>query len=181
MATKKSDKRNLITAVFRDRAKANQAYHWLMTHGYTSDDVNVLMSDATRARFVEESEGKHTAGNLGTEGVATGGTIGTAIGATVAAIAAIGTSIAIPGLGMVVSGPLLAALAGGGAGAVAGGLIGGLIGLGISESNAAAYEEALKAGGVVLGVTPANSDDESRIKEVFEELDGENIVACSQC
>jgi len=177
--TKTTENCNLVSAVFRDRSKANQAYHWLMTHGYTSDDVNVLMSDTTRSKYNEEHDGKNTSGNLGVEGVATGGTIGTVIGATAAAIAAIGTSIALPGLGLIVAGPLLAALAGGGAGAVAGGLIGGLVGLGITESNAKAYESALKEGGVVLGVTPANSEDQSRIKEVFGELDGENIIVTS--
>jgi hypothetical protein len=39
--------------------------------------------------------------------------VGTVVGASAAAIAAIGTSIVIPGLGWVVAGPLVAALAGG--------------------------------------------------------------------
>ena len=179
-ATKtKSKTTNMITAVFRERAKANQAYHWLMTHGYTSDDVNVLMSDTTRSQFEEENKGKEHAGSHATEGVATGGTIGSVIGATAAAIFAIGTSVAIPGLGLMVAGPIVAGLAGAGAGAVAGGLVGGLIGLGIPESNAKAYEKALHDGGVVIGVTPFDGDDESRIKEVFTELDGENVIVSS--
>src|SRR5439155_26780703 len=110
------------------------------------------------------------------EGAAAGGAIGTAVGATAAAIAAIGTSLIIPGLGIVVAGPLAAALAGGGAGAVAGGLIGGLIGLGIPESNAKAYEQALRDGGVVIGVHPHNNDETSKIREQFEKHHGENVV-----
>ena len=91
------------------------------------------------------------------------------------AFAAIGTSILIPGIGWV-AGPIAAALAGGGAGAVTGGLIGGLIGFGIPESNARAYEEALRDGGIAIGVTPHNSTDASKIKEKFKELKGENVV-----
>jgi hypothetical protein len=164
-----------LTAVFRDRHNASSAYDYLHALGYSSDEINVLMSDQTRI-FFEKEGGKHSSGNMMTEGVATGGTIGTVVGATAGAIAAIGTSVLIPGLGMVVAGPILAALAGGGAGAVTGGLIGGLIGLGISESNAKAYEEVLKNGGVVIGVRPRNSDDEKAIKDRFEELGGENII-----
>ena len=84
-----------------------------------------------------------------------------------------------PDLGLIVAGPLLAALAGGGAGAVTGGIIGGLIGSGIPESNAKAYEEILKTGGVVIGVTPKTADDRQAIKDRFEELRGENIVTAS--
>ena len=71
-----------------------------------------------------------------------------------------------------------AALAGGGAGAVTGGLIGALVGMGIPESNSEAYQEALRSGGVVLGVVPHNDDDADAIKEDFQNLKGENICYC---
>jgi hypothetical protein len=166
----------MVIGVFRDRANATQAYNWLLSRGYTDSEISFMMSDETRRYF--ENEGKHNVGNQGVEGVATGGSIGAAVGATAAAIAAIGTAVAIPGLGWVVAGPVLAGLAGAGAGAVTGGLIGGLVGLGIPESNARAYEEALKNGGVVLGVEP-RSGDESEIKQHFEKLQGENVICCS--
>lgn len=169
--------KKMITAVFRDRVNAQSAFDWLQYHGYTSSEINVMMSDQTRKHYESaESEERISHGTRMTEGVAAGGTIGTAVGATLGAIAAIGTSIAIPGLGMVVAGPIVAALAGGGAGAVAGGIIGGLIGLGISESNAKAYELALREGGVAIGVVPHSDEDAEQIKKRFEELDGENIV-----
>jgi hypothetical protein len=110
------------------------------------------------------------------EGVAAGGAIGTAVGAAVAAVAAIGTTLLLPGLGLVVAGPLAAALAGGGAGAVASGVIGGLVGLGLPESNARAYEQALREGGIILGVVPHESEDAFLIKGKFQDLGGENII-----
>jgi hypothetical protein len=170
-------KQKMVTAVFRDRFQAHEAYDWLISHGYNSNEINLLMAEATKTRFYSDEKGsKVKAGTHAAEGVAAGGAIGTAVGATAAAIAAIGTAVLIPGLGIMVAGPVAAALMGGGAGAVAGGIIGGLIGLGIPESNAKAYEQALRDGGIVIGVVPHSSEDASRIKDKFQELKGENII-----
>lgn len=166
-----------ISAVFRDRMEASRAYDWLRSRGYQPDQISVMMSDQTR-RFYHETKGDTIKpGTLAAEGVATGGAIGTAIGATIAAIAAMGTtSLILPGLGLVLAGPLAAAFAGGGAGAVAGGIIGGLIGMGIPESNARAYEDALLNGGVAIGVHPFNVDDGRIIEKEFAGLHGDNII-----
>jgi hypothetical protein len=166
---------SMVMACFRNRMDASEAYDFLVVRGYTRDEINVMMSNSTREAF--EKEGDHPVGSMVTEGVAVGGTIGTAVGATAAAIAAIGTSVALPGVGLIVAGPVLAALAGGGAGAVTGGLLGGLVGLGIPESNAKAYEATLKEGGVVIGVLPRTSNDASDIRKRFNELNGENIIS----
>lgn len=115
-------KEKMLTAIFHDQRATERAFDWLQTRGYDASEINVLMSDRTRAGFKGTArDDQIKSGSKASEGIATGGAIGTAVGATVAAIAAIGTSIAIPGLGLIVAGPVLAALAGGGAGAVAGG------------------------------------------------------------
>lgn len=170
-------KQKMLTAVFRDRTGASRTYTWLLDRGYRADEINVLMTERTRASFGEQREGgRIKAGTKTSEGMAAGGAVGTVVGASAAAIAAIGTSIVIPGLGWVVAGPLFAALAGGGAGAVAGGAAGALIGLGISESNASAYEAALRNGGVVIGVVPRDSEDARTIEKKFESQHADNIV-----
>jgi hypothetical protein len=170
----------MVTAVFRDRLNADAAWHWLTTRGYTAQEINMLMSEKTKTKYYSapEKQGTIGASTHAAEGAAAGGAIGTAVGATAAAIAAgiMGTSLIIPGLGWVVAGPIAAALAGGGAGAVTGGVIGVLVGLGIPESNARAYEEVLRDGGVAIGVVPHNADDTSAIKKKFEDLKGENII-----
>src|SRR5437764_4324232 len=139
------------------------------------------MSDKTRsANYASADTGeRHEAGTMATEGMAVGGAVGTAVGATLAAVAAAATvtTLAIPGFGLV-AGPIVAALAGGGAGAVTGGLIGALIGAGMTEQNAQAYEEALRNGGVALGVVPRNSDHADDIEKKFRELGGENVCYC---
>jgi hypothetical protein len=170
----------MVTAVFRHRNDSEQAFDYLYHLGYTDRDINVLMSDKTRSTFYpdREKETRHPAGTKAAEGTGIGGAIGTAIGASLAAVAAIGTSIAVPGLGLVIAGPLAAAFAGGGAGAVTGGAVGALVGAGINEQNAEAYSEALREGGVVLGVTPKNREHAKAIEERFRELNGENVCYC---
>jgi hypothetical protein len=174
MATKRE---KMVTAVFRDRLHAQAAFDWLHEQGYTSNDISILMSDKTRAAyFPHEGERPMTADTKVAEGVAAGGAIGTAVGATLAAVLAIGTTVAVPGLGIFVAGPLAYAFAGAGAGAVTGGIIGGLVGLGIPEANANAYQEAIREGGVLIGVVPKSGEDASRIKKYFEEHQGESVV-----
>src|SRR5262249_22740752 len=170
-------KEKMLTAAFRDRAMAARVYDWLQDRGYIADEINVLMSDRTRAAFGKAGEeGRIKSASKAPEGMAAGGAIGTAVGATLGAIAAIGTTVALPGLGLVIAGPILAGLAGGGAGAVAGGIVGGLVGLGISESNAKAYEETLRAGGVVFGVVPHGGGDAQLIRGYFGQHQAGNIV-----
>ena len=169
----------MITAVFRDPVNAQRAHDALRRRGYTDAEINVLMSDKTRSTYFSGQEpGSIKTGSMATEGMGVGGAIGTAVGATLAAVAAIGTNLVLPGLGLVVAGPLAAALAGGGAGAVTGGIIGALVGAGIPEDNAKAYHEALREGGVVLGVVPRNADDAREIEKEFRNLQGEDVCYC---
>ena len=170
--------RKMLTAVFRDQAAAVRSFEWLQRRGYDSSEISVLMSDRTRATFRDGTQvGEEIAArSKAAEGMAAGGVVGTAVGATLAAIAVVAPSIALPGLGLVLAGPIVAALAGGGAGAVAGGAIGGLVGLGIPESNAKAYEAALRGGGVAFGVVPHADEDADVLQAYLEEHGAENIV-----
>lgn len=175
------DRRKTVHAVFRDRYDAEQVFNFLHDKGFADSEINVLMSDKTRATYYPPTskEGHHhAAGTMVTEGLGVGGAIGTAVGATLGAIAAIGTSLAIPGLGLIIAGPIVAALAGGGAGAVAGGAIGALVGAGMTQENAEAYAEALRNGGVVVGVAPRSDDQANEIERKFKEFNGENVCYC---
>src|SRR5262245_53669110 len=175
------NKKQMVMGVFRDRYDAERAFDYLHTEGYLDSEINVLMSDRTRSSFYPKDAEKHPAGSLATEGMGVGGAIGTAVGATLAAIAAIGTTLAVPltgGASLILAGPIAAALAGGGAGAVTGGLIGALVGAGMTEQNAQAYEEALRSGGVVIGVVPRDSDSAKKIQTKFKEFNGENVCYC---
>jgi len=176
---------NMVLGLFRDHAAAQRCVEALYARGHTTNDINVLMSEQTRSRHfqtTEEHHDTHHEESMGLEGMGVGGAIGTAVGASLAAIAAIGTSLIIPGLNLVLAGPVVAALAGGGAGAITGGLIGGLAGLGMTQENAEVYHRALREGGTVIGVTlhdEANlSDEAEHIKQIMQSFGGEQIHSC---
>jgi len=155
-----SDKGNLATGLFSDRESAERAYEDLSSRGYSSEDINVVMSDDTRSKYFDNPSGRQTElGNKAAKGAGVGGAIGgTAVGIA-AAIAAAGASIAIPGLGLVIAGPLAAGLAGAGAGAAGGGLIGAMVGWGIPEERVKDYESGIKKGGILMGVRPRSKED----------------------
>jgi len=148
----------LMTGLFRDRESAEGAYRSLSTRGYGKDDVNLLMSDETRKKYFADDDDSEL-GTKAWEGAGKGAAIGGGVGATLAAIAAVGTTLALPGLGLLIAGPLAAALAGGGGGALTGGLIGALVGHGIPEEHAKHYEQGIRDGGIVMGVNPRNAED----------------------
>jgi hypothetical protein len=175
-------KRKTVIGVFHDRNAADQFLNVLAPRGYSYSDVNVMMSDGTRARdYAEhaaaEKQGTRAGNKLG-EGAGIGGAVGTAVGATIAAIVAVGTSIVIPGLNLIVAGPLVAALAGGGAGAFAGGVVGALIGLGIPEQDAKAYNEALMRGGVVMSVSVNSDEEASELQSLMTSYGAEQVLCC---
>jgi hypothetical protein len=153
-----TEERSWLTGSFRDRESSEGAYQSLRDRGYSDEEINVLMSDETRNKWYGKSEPLEL-GSKAPEGATTGGVIGGALGAVAAGIAAIGTNLVLPGLGLIVWGPIAAALAGAGAGGATGGLIGALIGYGIPEEHARLYEEDVKNGGAVIGVRPHNDED----------------------
>jgi hypothetical protein len=158
----------MMTEMFNDRAAAESAYDSLLNHGFSKDDVNLVMTDETRERhFGTDTTGTdHSAlSDKAMEDAGKGSAIGGTIGAVAAAIAAIGTSLVLPGIGLVVAGPLAAAFAGAGVGGLAGGLVGALVGSGIPEATAQAYEEGLKGGGIVVGVHPRNEADRTYLTQ----------------
>jgi hypothetical protein len=157
-ATTRRQDRPLLTGLFRDRETTEGAYRSLKDRGYSDDDINVLMSDETRNKYYSDGDSALD-DNKALEGAGTGGAIGGTLGAIIGGIAAIGTNIVMPGLGLVVWGPIAAALAGAGAGGLTGGLVGALIGWGIPDEHAREYEEGIKNGGTFLGVTPRNDED----------------------
>ncbi|HEV2884690.1 MAG TPA: hypothetical protein VGW36_07515 [Pyrinomonadaceae bacterium] len=156
-ATATQRENRMMTGLFRDRESAEGAYRSLSSRGYGKDDVNLLMSDDTRKKYFSDDDTE--LGTKAWEDAGKGAAIGGGVGATLAAIAAIGTTLALPGLGLLIAGPIAAALAGGGAGALTGGLIGALVGHGIPEEHAKQYEQGIKDGGIVMGVNPRTTED----------------------
>src|SRR5688572_22633975 len=133
----------MVTGLFRDRESAERAYATLSERGYGKDDVNLVMSDDTRRRYFATTSVETELGTKAAKGAGVGGAIGGTVGAVLGAIAAVGTSIAVPGLGLIIAGPVVAALAGAGAGGITGGLVGAMIGWGIPEERVKHYETGI--------------------------------------
>jgi uncharacterized protein YjbJ (UPF0337 family) len=164
--------KNLVTGLYDTPDAAGEAYQDLTSrHGYKADDISVVMSDDTRKRhFGDVKPGQEfTEGSKAAEGAGIGGGIGLGVGAALGALVATATAIAIPGLGLIVAGPIAGAIAGAGAGGATGTLVGALVGAGIPENRAAEYERGLKKGGIVLGT---RAKDEAHATELEREFTG---------
>ena len=161
-------KAKLVTGLFKTRVAAEAAVDAIIKRGYTRDDISVLMSDATKNKEFAVETRTHAA-----DGAGIGGAVGGAVGAVLAAIAAVGTAIALPGIGLVVAGPIAAALAG--AGGATGGIIGALIGAGIPEHRAKVYDAGLRGGGILLGVEAKDDDDADKLERLLEDIGAEHV------
>jgi hypothetical protein len=168
-------KSGMVTGLFRDRESAERAYGSLEKRGYGKDDVNLVMSDETRKKHFAVDNRETELGTKALKGAGTGAGIGGVVGATLAAIAAIGTTLALPGLGLLIAGPIAAAIAGAGAGGATGGLIGLLIGAGIPEERVKHYEEGIKKGGILMGVTPRTPADAEYFEQDWKKNRGEAV------
>jgi hypothetical protein len=165
----------MMTALFRNGNDAEEVYRDLLSRGFRQDEISVVTSEETRARHFSHTGTSETTGSKAIEGTGVGAAIGGTVGAIVGAIAAIGTSLLIPGLGLIVAGPLAAALVGAGAGGTTGGLIGALIGSGIPEQTATGYHAGLREGGIILGFIPRHDEEAAEVQRVWEAHNGELI------
>ena len=166
----------LVTGLFPDRDSAERAYNGISDRGYASDDINVVMSDDTRTRHFTTTAGKETElGNKAAEGAGVGGAIGGTVVGIAAAVAAIGSNLILPGLGLVIAGPLAAGVAGAGAGAIGGGLVGALVGWSMPEERVKHYEEGIKKGGILMGVRAKNPEDAAHFEDSWRASNGQHV------
>ncbi|MEZ5346815.1 MAG: hypothetical protein R2681_14790 [Pyrinomonadaceae bacterium] len=161
-----------MSALFSEFEDAENSYKELLSRGFEREQITVLMSDELRKKhYGAETE----VGTKAAEGTGVGAAVGGSVGAIVGAIAAIGSTVVIPGAGIVIAGPLAFALAGAGTGGIAGGLMGVLIGAGIPEETVKRYESALGDGGVVLGFNPKNEIEGNEVEKVWNDHDADHI------
>ena len=172
--TRTQQEPGLVTGLFTDKDSSERAYETLRARGYTDDEIDVIMSEETRNKYYANDPHSEL-GNKAAEGAGVGGAIGAGLGAVIGGIAAIGTNLVLPGIGLVVWGPIAAAVAGAGAGGITGGLAGALIGMGIPEDRAKLYESGIKEGGTVMGVTPRTPADADYFENEWKAGGGQHI------
>ena len=163
-------KTKLVTGLFNNRVAAEAGVDAIIKRGYQRDDISVLMSDSTRSKEFALQTRSHAA-----DGAGIGGAVGGAVGAVLAAIVAVGSTLVIPGINLIIAGPIAAALAGAGAGGATGGLIGGLIGAGIPEHRAKVYETSLRGGGILLGVEAKDDADVEKLEQLLEDVGAQYV------
>lgn len=160
---------NVITALFNQASDATAAIYALESKGVLPGDISLVSSESlSKDNFAVTDNSKMP------EGVMIGAAAGGLLTAVVAGLTTVGT-IATGGAGLLVSGPLVAALAGAGAGATAGGVIGGIIGSNIPEHEIKFYEDALEKGAVLLGIKYGKSNKED-IEAVLEDCEAVKIA-----
>lgn len=153
---------NIVTGLFETAADAAAAVANLEARGFSEKEISIIAGES----FDRESFAVHSQSKL-PEGAAIGAGTGGAIGALVAGLTGVG-AIATGGAGVLVAGPLVAALAGAGAGAAAGSVVGGLVGLGIPEHEVKHYEDSIERGSVLVGVQYEDGDEKNKAKDIFE-------------
>ena len=149
----------MVTGLFRDSESVERAYQIVAQRGYDTADINVVMSDDTRKRYFSDDRQIDTElGSKAAEGGELGGPTGGRIGMIIPALIAVGV-VALPGLGLLLAGPLAVALTAAGAAGLTVGLIGALSDWGIPEERAKQYETGIHDGGILMGVKPRSGED----------------------
>ncbi|AIK96529.1 hypothetical protein [Candidatus Odyssella acanthamoebae] len=166
---------NVIIAAFKNPKDAESNYQRLIDAGYEQEAISIIMSEDIHNEYFSDKENvtPQTIGNQSLEGLGIGAATGGIVGGIAAAIAAMGTVLSLPALGLTISGPLVAALAGVGAGATTGGLVGALVGLGLADEKAQTLKEMVENGSIVLIVKIDNDEDRNLI---LNNLDAPNLT-----
>ncbi|AXH98333.1 low temperature-induced protein [Sporosarcina sp. PTS2304] len=137
-------KRQVVGAFDTDR-EAIAAIENLKSQGFTADEISVISKDPDETNHVIDETDTYAS-----EGAATGAATGGIIGGLGGILTGIG-ALTIPGVGpFLAAGPIVAGITGAAAGAGLGGLAGVLIGMGITDEEAALYEERFHQGKVLV-------------------------------
>lgn len=171
----------MLLATFVNRDNAEAALDVVRNReGYAEEDVSVLRSEATREKYFGDDRHEHVeieTANKVPEGASAGALIGAILGALAGAFGAVSIAqqIAIPPLGIAITGTLASILAGIGTGGTLGGIVGALIGFIFPEERAVRREGDFERGGLVLGLVPHNEEDAAFFREEWDRCSGERV------
>ena len=177
------ERAQIVTAMFRDFRQAEYAYRIALDAGYKASDVNVLMAEETRQRYLETTnanaplakKAEEPAPESSKSAEKLGGPAGGTMGTVAPAIAAVGAALLIPGLGLAVAGPIGIALTAAGTVGVATGLIGALTNWGLPKERAEQYESGVRKGSIVIGVKTRTAEDAQMLLTSWRACGGELV------
>ena len=167
---------NTVIGLFRDRRDAECAFDAALARGIDASKINLVMSDDTRTRSfpadrppdseLADKAAKGAPDESG--GGVLGGPVGGTVGTIAPVVAAVGVATLLPGLGLVLAGPVAAAVTAAGAVAVAGGLMGAMANWGIPKERIEQFEAGIRDGGILIGVTPRSADEATEIAHLWQ-------------
>ena len=164
------DKNQIIIGVFENMWDARSSIEALRDAGFPATRVGVLGHDKDGDPDVKSL--RDLAGNEMGKGIAAGAAIGVGGGALWALGIAAGI---LPAIGPVIAGGLLAAvLASAGAGAIAGSIVGSLVGMGISDEEAAYYDEEFRAGNTIVVAQPEDEEERAAAFQIMQAHNSRN-------
>jgi hypothetical protein len=165
----------MVTGLFKNSESVERAYEVVSQRDYGMADINVVMSDDTRRHYFSDDRQINTdLGRKVEEGGELGGPMGGTIGMIIPALIAVGV-VALPGLGLVLAGPVAVALAAAGVAGLTGGLIAALSDWGIPEERAKQYETDIHDGGILMGVRPRSDEDARYFAQQWEAIGGQHV------
>lgn len=178
----------IVSGIFASQENLYNLFDALQGLGIGRDDISVLMSEQTRAHYKDfsypgqfsDTDNVTTGGEAFVqttklpEGAATGGLTGGVVGAIIGGLTLVG-SVLLPGVGLLVAGPLVGAITGGAIGTAAGGLVGALAGLGIPENEAKYYQDSIQQPGNILVVSHVPKDLKNEVRKIFETCGAQSV------
>src|SRR3990172_4491869 len=174
-AASSSSDPKMVTGLFRDSESVERAYEVVSQRGYGTADINVVMSDETRRRyFSDDRQINVELGRKVEEGGELGGPMGGTIGTIIPALIAAG-GVGLPGLGLVLAGPVAVALAAAGTAGLAFGLIGAFSDWGIPEQRAKQYETGIHDGGILMGVRSRSDEDARHFEQQWKAIGAQHV------
>lgn len=170
-----ADKKTAVFGIYTTRNGAEQAADALVSAGFSSGDISVLLPENLGTREIGTEKATKAP-----EGATAGAGTGVVLGGALGLLAGIG-ALAIPGVGpLIAAGPIMATLAGMGAGGTVGGLTGALVGAGIPEFEAKRYEGIIQKGGILLSVHASTSEEVTRAKQILKGTGGEDVSSTGE-
>lgn len=153
----------VLVGLFNNSELAGQAVSDLKNQGYT-ENVTIVTKDGGE-EFIDANT-KTIKAIAPDSNALSGGLLGGAIGTLVGLLAG-STALTIPGLGLLVAGPLATTLLAATTGASLGGFVGALADLGIPKDKVEVYSDRVKQGDVLVVVslddTPGGMDNAKAI------------------
>jgi len=175
-----------IVGLFDAPHAANQAFEVLLNLGHQPKEIGILIAERTKGRFFDPSPLTHaaevpeatpeevavaeSAEKTEEKAVMLGAGAASAVGALGGFLVAATAAVLIPGMGLLLIGPLA------GLGAGFGAFVGGVYAVPAIEyeltKQLEQYESEVRAGKVLIHVTPRDAEDERRIRSEWARIQG---------